>query len=288
MSKLPSLPLFVDDYEAATAHLSMEEDGCYTRLLRLCWRTPSGTIPQDHAWIRRRMRVDQGDYDRVVMPLLDEFFVSSKATNLPDLLPDELLEQIPADARFLSPRLVKEYHRALKLSAARREAGSKGGTAKASKTGEKGSSKATNLPKQTDSSALPPIPIPIPTLEIKEEPKGSSKKTGRRGTRLPDDWILPAEWLEWAASDRGWPLDVIRAEAEQFRDYWCAKPGREGTKTDWLATWRNWCRNSRRHPQKGSNDERSLTTTAATRRPDVRNSPIDALGIAIAASGLDR
>ena len=25
-------------------------------------------------------------------------------------------------------------------------------------------------------------------------------------------------------------------------DYWCAKPGADGTKLDWEATWRNWLR----------------------------------------------
>lgn len=29
---------------------------------------------------------------------------------------------------------------------------------------------------------------------------------------------------------------------EVFADHWRAKPGRDGCKVDWLATWRNWCR----------------------------------------------
>jgi len=31
-------------------------------------------------------------------------------------------------------------------------------------------------------------------------------------------------------------------EAERFRDYWIAKPGKDGVKLDWAATWRNWMR----------------------------------------------
>jgi hypothetical protein len=38
--------------------------------------------------------------------------------------------------------------------------------------------------------------------------------------------------------------------AERFADYWRAVPGAKGRKTDWLATWRNWVRNSR--PGEGS------------------------------------
>lgn len=36
--------------------------------------------------------------------------------------------------------------------------------------------------------------------------------------------------------------EAIRLEAAKFADYWRAKTGRDATKADWLATWRNWCR----------------------------------------------
>ena len=35
---------------------------------------------------------------------------------------------------------------------------------------------------------------------------------------------------------------MVQTEADRFHDYWVAKPGKEGRKLDWLATWRNWCR----------------------------------------------
>lgn len=31
----------------------------------------------------------------------------------------------------------------------------------------------------------------------------------------------------------------------RFSDFWIAKPGKEGVKLDWLATWRNWVRNEK-------------------------------------------
>lgn len=71
---LPYIPLYVDDYEAATAHLTIEEDGAYNRLLRLCWRTPGCSVPDDPKWIMRKMRVSADDYYRVVEPIIDEFF----------------------------------------------------------------------------------------------------------------------------------------------------------------------------------------------------------------------
>lgn len=65
-----------------------------------------------------------------------------------------------------------------------------------------------------------------------------------RGTRLPQDWTLPKPWGLWAC-ERGWPEAAVREEAEKFRDYWVARPGRDGTKLDWAATWRNWIRNAK-------------------------------------------
>lgn len=66
----------------------------------------------------------------------------------------------------------------------------------------------------------------------------------KRAARLPADWALPMEWGQWALS-QGWPEAVIREEAEKFRDYWIAQSGKSAAKLDWLATWRNWMRNSK-------------------------------------------
>lgn len=125
MSDLPHMPLFVDDFEAATAHLTAEEDGIYNRLLRLCWRTPGCKIPTDPAWIARRLRVSMADYERVVAPLLDEFF------NVQAML-------------FYQKRLLREYERATMATKKRKEAGSTGGKAKSLKTAKNAPSNATS------------------------------------------------------------------------------------------------------------------------------------------------
>lgn len=71
---LPYFNLYPSDFEAKTSHLTLEEDGAYNRLLRLCWMTPGCSLPDDDAWIMRRMRVDAETYERVVRVVLDEFF----------------------------------------------------------------------------------------------------------------------------------------------------------------------------------------------------------------------
>lgn len=64
-----------------------------------------------------------------------------------------------------------------------------------------------------------------------------------RGTALRADWELPDDWKTWAERERP-DLDAATV-AESFRDYWTAKPGKDGRKADWQATWRNWVRNQR-------------------------------------------
>lgn len=76
---------------------------------------------------------------------------------------------------------------------------------------------------------------------IEETPPSRSAKTA--GSRLDVNWVLPPEWQEWAEKER--PDLDIGTTAYGFRDFWIAKPGKDGRKADWQATWRNWVRNQR-------------------------------------------
>lgn len=69
---------------------------------------------------------------------------------------------------------------------------------------------------------------------------GTRAERADRGTRLPADWS-PTE------ADRAFAANLgvaVEREAASFRDYWHAKPGADGRKTNWSATWRNWVRRS--------------------------------------------
>ena len=92
-------------------------------------------------------------------------------------------------------------------------------------------------PSPEEMSPTPPKTQPLPTSQ-KEPPKGVSKK----GSELPDDWRLSDEYRS-AAEQIGLVGAEVGREAEKFRDYWRAKSGTDRLKRDWLATWRNWCRN---------------------------------------------
>jgi hypothetical protein len=82
---------------------------------------------------------------------------------------------------------------------------------------------------------------------------GGQSPSRKRGTRLPEDWVLPKAWGEWALANRpGWGPEDVRLCADKFADYWRPKSGSGATKLDWLGTWRNWVRNDRTAPAGGS------------------------------------
>ena len=102
---------------------------------------------------------------------------------------------------------------------------------------------------QTDT--VPPLPdtvSPPPnhhltTIEpdsIPPAPQSKKSTASKRGTRLPDNWQPSSALIDYA-NERN--LNPQR-ESEDFRDYWCSKPGAGGMKLDWAATFRTWCRRS--------------------------------------------
>ena len=64
-----------------------------------------------------------------------------------------------------------------------------------------------------------------------------------RGSRLQADFCLTEDWKEFCRAERS-DLDPQKV-FDGFKDYWIAKPGQQGVKLDWLATWRNWVRNQK-------------------------------------------
>jgi uncharacterized protein YdaU (DUF1376 family) len=129
---LPYFPLYPTDFEADTAHLSIVEDGAFNRLLRLCWMTPGCSVPNDEAWILRRLRARSEDEIAAVRVVISEFF---KVEN----------------GRLFSPRLRREALLAETAHQRRVAAGRKGGgAAKTAQTNEKESSNAKAMPKQPE------------------------------------------------------------------------------------------------------------------------------------------
>lgn len=104
---------------------------------------------------------------------------------------------------------------------------------------------SVNQASETQSSVRPENPASVvQALRTKKDTKNKNNTpTGRcssRGERLPEDFKITPEMVEWATEHV--PAVNGRRETEKFVDYWRAQPGEKGVKSDWVATWRNWLR----------------------------------------------
>lgn len=88
--------------------------------------------------------------------------------------------------------------------------------------------------------------------------------TSQRGSRLAKDFLFTGEWLAFCREQRP-DLQPVQT-FEQFKDYWCAKPGKDGVKLDWFATWRNWVRNQKAPKLNPADNIR--TTVPPSNEPD--------------------
>jgi len=206
--------MYPDDFEADTAHLTLAEDGAYNRLLRLCWRTPGCSIPGDKEWIYRRLRA-HSDQDRAVIDVvLDEFFTTK-------------------NGRCSNARLSKEWVAANQAHERRKNAGSKGGSAKAMKTNKTASSNAVAKPKQ---------PEPEPEPYITEDTNVSSPKPPDQ-FRIPDGWVPSDDDWQYAR-DQGIRDNDIKETADEFQTYWSDRRDRSAKKSGrgWSQCWKSWVR----------------------------------------------
>jgi uncharacterized protein YdaU (DUF1376 family) len=199
------------DYDAATAHLSWDEDQAYSRLLRVYYRTEK-PIPADTGEACRLTRARTSPQRHAVEAVLREFF--------------ELRENGWHNKR--ADEEIAAYTRQVEHN---REVGAKGGRPRKPAINPSGNPEETRVLTKVVSGKNP---------HQNQIPEPEKRVEATRGTRLPPDW-RPSELLSaWAAKERP-DLDVDAVVAK-FRDWWISKPGKGGLKLDWDATFRNWVR----------------------------------------------
>jgi uncharacterized protein YdaU (DUF1376 family) len=145
MKDLPYFPLYAAELEAETAHLSIEEDGVYNRLLRQMWMQPGCSLPADEKWLRRRLRVTSEQFEQVVKPVIDEFFEKKRD-------------------RLHSPLLTAEFEKIAETREKRSSAGKKGADAR------KGLKSQENDPSRASAKNQPGLSNIYSELEPELEP----------------------------------------------------------------------------------------------------------------------
>lgn len=118
-----------------------------------------------------------------------------------------------------------------------KDAGRLGGLAKAKRNAKRGA-KRTASEVLSENVAETETETYLLTTDVVS--RGAARK---RATRLPTNWQPAATAIDTIRDER--PDIDIDTEHKKFIDYWAAKAGRDATKVDWNATWRNWMRNAR-------------------------------------------
>lgn len=208
------MPLYVADYLADTSRLTTEQHGAYLLILMDYWRNGA---PSD----------DDQELAQISKLSIDAWsIVRAKLERLFDV----------RDGHWYHCRVEEELAKASSNKSIAKSRGIKGAAARwGAKNDEQ--SNATSIDKAMLKQCLDGGPSPSPS------PSPSSTKKSY-GSRLSKDWVLPKSWGEWALLERtDWKTDDVRKCAERFKDFWIAKSGKDATKLDWEATWRNWVRN---------------------------------------------
>ena len=121
------------------------------------------------------------------------------------------------------------------------------------KCGEKGGnpSLVNQNRNQNPTTQVNQNPTPSFSVSISSSDKERDSPTDKvkKGTRFAME-SLPDDWRQFAVSER--PQTDPEKSFQKFRDYWIAKPGKDGRKVDWFATWRNWIRREEDYSLRGS------------------------------------
>jgi uncharacterized protein YdaU (DUF1376 family) len=247
-SRAPYFKFFVDDWRAGTTELTYEQKGLYIDMLCLMWDRKGG-LPNDPAEIAKLL----GRNPKNIKRLLGELMAGDK----PKV---RMVRGKLINGRMY--KLISEQQKQVEIAAQPRKDNSEKTRRKlpinSELIGNKLPISDPQVPEKKDLFASLPEPKPDPIPEPKKEEPSDDGSLGARkrakpkreslDTRLPQDWVLPLDWLEWAEINYAPDRAAVRSEADRFRDYWHAAPGAKGRKRDWFATWRNWCRNAKGAP----------------------------------------
>jgi uncharacterized protein YdaU (DUF1376 family) len=239
------------DYDGATAHLTWLEDCAYRRMLCLYYRTES-PLPADLKQVCRLVRATSKPERDAVQQVLGEFFV----------LADDGWRNTRCDEDIAAYHELEPEREAKRENAKERQRRARQRRAElfeslrghnivppydtTTKALEALLSRVTDAPQVT--APVTPVTcdntaththLPPPTSQIEEKKPSASG----RGSRLPADWDPGQPGFAFATT-LGLANGVVTAELDKFRDHWAAKTGKDATKADWQAAWRNWCRRS--------------------------------------------
>lgn len=235
----------IGDYRRDTAHLSLLEHGVYRQLLDWYYLSEE-PIPEQTEVVIRRLSARTDDEKKAVQTVLDEFFFRDNGYHHKRCDAEISAYRAKADRARKNgklggrPRITEVVNSGIT-------------TGNQEQTQAKANHKPltkNHKPRTINQEPRTDTPLVLTTdskpeteLELDSE---RGRANARRAHRLPPDFVMPPEWIDDALAIRSdWTSAKAAEVFAAFRDHWTSKPGKDGTKLDWRATWRNWCRRER-------------------------------------------
>lgn len=230
-------PHHIGDFDKATRHLTRIERSVYRDLIDLYYDTEC-RLTLDLSSLCRRIVARSNEESTAVQQVLNEFFTETPTGWYHDRCEHEIAAyHSNTSQKAMAGKASAEAKRLKKLHALNGTSTAVEHTSNSVETG--GQQNSTN---QSTSQPINQQPLVV-AAEPQEAPR---KRSATQGSRLAADWVLPMAWGQWAIQEiPGFNNDTVRLEAAKFADFWHAKVGKDATKADWFATWRNWCRNAK-------------------------------------------
>lgn len=226
-------PHHIDDYDADTLHLTLAEDGAYSRLIRWYYKHER-TLPNDDQALAAICRIGLEEW-RGMADKIKALFVTRDTRSANASVPSVLAHKRCDKVIVAQTKKRKDWR-------TRQEKQRKNGILD-DVTRDSGVTHASRGEERRYISSLrSDIPaVPALTLELEPHVLQADKPKAIKGTRMTEDMALPELWATWARQE-GHPDP--EAEWERFRDYWVGVAGKDGVKTDWKGTWRNRVRSA--------------------------------------------
>jgi hypothetical protein len=114
---------------------------------------------------------------------------------------------------------------------------------------------------RADSLLLNPYSLnPVIPQSQQVTPMATPKKLA---TRLPNEWKPTQEHWDAAIKINSELAPKLNLIAEKFKNYWVSKSGKDATKMDWMATWKNWVIREAENAKTGSSTKSNYGTQRA-------------------------
>lgn len=217
---------FLGDYASKTASLSLAEHGAYNVLLDIYYSTEK-PLPAALTALHRLCRAMSKEEQEAVKSVAEQFFPIGS---------DGLRHNTRADEEIAKAQAtIKKQRESGAESASKRWSSNRSSDGSTHELTDESSDRLSGR-----SAIQPPTSNHQPPAT---NPQKRAEARSPSGSRLSADWNPSPSLAAWFSEKRP-DLDIAET-VERFRDFWAAKPGKDGRKLDWDATFRTWARNER-------------------------------------------